>query len=41
MVRFSGRLDVSAAVRGMYNLNRDFVSDVFNLNVQLGGAITF
>jgi hypothetical protein len=41
MVRFSGPFDLSASLRGMYNLNRDFVSDVFNLSVQLGGAITF
>jgi len=39
--RFVGPVDVSGSVRGMYNLNRDLASDVFNLNVQLGGTFNF
>ncbi len=40
-LRFVGPVDVNASVRGMYNLNRDFVADVFNLNVQVGGTVAF
>lgn len=33
---FAGRWDLEFATRGVYELNRDFTSDVFNLNLVLG-----
>jgi len=41
ILRFTGRAEITAVVRGMYGLNRDFSSDAFNLNAEIGGAVAF